>query len=814
MSQPFNFSSWYDTHVSVPLHTKAEMKIWLEESNIIDLTALSAFVKLDPDRLPNSFGTLQDKKSFITTIENALDYTVISDADIIGRGKTNSSSGGGANKWSRFSVEERIATATQLKQKGNARFQGKAYERAHDMYMTAIDVLTLKKMAASVVSEQQGADIRALLVSLHGNNAQVHIKMEQWNSAINSATVVLQHEPYNVKAIYRRSVAYFRSNRLDDARNELTRVLELDPSNAAAKKELQEVHRAIKDGRSKEKAVYSNLFSRGVYDDKEEERQQRLQREKELAALEADAWAESNAARASRGLPEQSLQIWRDSQGQNQGVGGAVADAEAGLSEEEGVEQREVEGGEPSQVEKTKSRRRRKGRGGGGDPAQATSTTANPNPIGSIGRSLEEFFNMDSGQQVDSVTLLKSLQQAQGVGQAQGQGQGTTPKAKRKSAQATTPAGSQAVVAPASSTGSPSTTGTVTATAGKAGQAVVPSSVRANPSPDSLSSMTIISMGGGPVPKPPPRDPRKPGKHPNMSRLSLLMVDAVSTLPAIDCTDPAALSSCLRRVQAGVTDIRSADCMEGVDAHLSSITGKIKTILRLEQNLVTAPITGPAKATGSSSGGGSGSKELSVRKKPVGAGVSMTGPTFNYAIECEFELCMRPVLACIGNEAVVGTGRSEDSEVSVVSMRTIIAEDAKAIKQKSGKPPAHKPLFAVKPGTSEVTKAPVDPTPVSVPLLTGTDSEPDPAIAALNGVVRRYRGVITFSTSLIADCIAESNPHYVPINSQVACTKVTVRHYKQITNPQVELRLNEAVRLMERKIINKMIEYDHVCRHI
>jgi hypothetical protein len=148
--------------------------------------------------------------------------------------------------------------------------------------------------------------------------------------------------------------------------------------------------------------------------------------------------------------------------------------------------------------------------------------------------------------------------------------------------------------------------------------------------------------------------------------------------------------------------------------------------------------------------------------------------------------------------------------MSVVSMRSIIEEDAKTVKQKNGKPPAHKPLFAVKPGTSEVTKAPTDP----APLLKGPESPTDPATASLTGVVRRYRGVITFSTSLIADCVAEGNPNYVPINSQVACTKVAARHYKKIENPQVEIRLNDAIRLMERKIINKMIEYDHVCRHI
>jgi tetratricopeptide (TPR) repeat protein len=115
-------------------------------------------------------------------------------------------------------------------------------------------------------------EAKSILVSLHGNNAMVLIKLEDWMKAGVSASAVLKVEKNNVKALFRRGVAYHHSGSLEQAKVDLLRVLELDVTNVLASKELIELNKTIKVHKLKEKESFKGMFNKTMYQDREVER--------------------------------------------------------------------------------------------------------------------------------------------------------------------------------------------------------------------------------------------------------------------------------------------------------------------------------------------------------------------------------------------------------------------------------------------------------------------------------------------------------------------------------------------------------------
>jgi hypothetical protein len=154
-------------------------------------------------------------------------------------------------------------------------------------------------------------EAKAILVSLHGNNAMVLIKLEDWMKAAVSASAVLKVEKNNVKALFRRGVACHHSGSLEQAKVDLIRVLELDATNAAANKELIELNKTIKVHKQKEKESFKGMFNKTMYQDREVERLAKVKREELDRQQEQDEWTKSKLARREINLDEQSFDDWK-----------------------------------------------------------------------------------------------------------------------------------------------------------------------------------------------------------------------------------------------------------------------------------------------------------------------------------------------------------------------------------------------------------------------------------------------------------------------------------------------------------------------
>lgn len=108
-------------------------------------------------------------------------------------------------------------------------------------------------------------------------------------------------------------VAQHHLNCLEESKESLARALELDPSNAPAKKELLAVNKDIKAKKQKEKTALAGAFSSGsMYDDKEKERQLRLRKAREEEERMQDEYVKSKLKRRQEGKEEQTFEEFKD----------------------------------------------------------------------------------------------------------------------------------------------------------------------------------------------------------------------------------------------------------------------------------------------------------------------------------------------------------------------------------------------------------------------------------------------------------------------------------------------------------------------
>ena len=139
-------------------------------------------------------------------------------------------------------LAEAINLANVMKDVGNTSFKGGLLKEALSSYTEAADALTKLSDTDKKIDE-----VNSLLISLNGNKAMCYVKQSSWSSAKASAAAVLALDANNVKALYRRGLAFHKLAALDDAKSDLAKVLTLDAANAAAKKELLAVEAAIKE---------------------------------------------------------------------------------------------------------------------------------------------------------------------------------------------------------------------------------------------------------------------------------------------------------------------------------------------------------------------------------------------------------------------------------------------------------------------------------------------------------------------------------------------------------------------------------------
>ena len=214
----------------------------------------------------------------------------------------------------KLSFAESFSNATSLKESGNQAFKDNALSLARERYEEALKLLKTHEETIfnDINLAEAMSEARKLNHSLVGNMAMVCLKLEDFKGAIINSNLVLEKEPNNIKALFRRGMANFKLGNLENAKVDLQKSSELDPKDVSSKKELNLVNKAIKEKNAKDKAVFGSMFSKGsMYSDREQEMIQKRKKAEEEKQKELDDWTKSKLKRREQGLDEQTFEDWK-----------------------------------------------------------------------------------------------------------------------------------------------------------------------------------------------------------------------------------------------------------------------------------------------------------------------------------------------------------------------------------------------------------------------------------------------------------------------------------------------------------------------
>eukprot|EP00921_Rhytidocystis_pertsovi_P021362 GHVQ01034134.1.p1 GENE.GHVQ01034134.1~~GHVQ01034134.1.p1 ORF type:complete len:598 (-),score=105.77 GHVQ01034134.1:1953-3746(-) len=217
----------------------------------------------------------------------------------------------------KLSDEDRVAESEKFKALGTAEFKGKNYQTAIRQYVQALKYIVFDaknrsmKPDDSTASDSVEVKSRELQISCELNICMCHIKLGEWFSAIRCSDFVLEMSPNNIKAMYRRGLSRSNFGQLQEGRQDLLKVIELDPENMEARQELVNIKDKVKLQKLSDKKAYGNIFGGGgLYEDKEKERQLKLQREEERRAQRREEWHKEMNKRQEEGQEEISFEAW------------------------------------------------------------------------------------------------------------------------------------------------------------------------------------------------------------------------------------------------------------------------------------------------------------------------------------------------------------------------------------------------------------------------------------------------------------------------------------------------------------------------
>ncbi|XP_061402912.1 AH receptor-interacting protein [Musca vetustissima] len=159
-----------------------------------------------------------------------------------------------------LSDDERLTTSMKLRDEGNDLYKQKEYAKAEECYRQAVGLIE-QLMIKEKPHDVEWLELAKHKVPLLLNYAQCKLLAKDYYAVIEHCTEVLQLDPDNVKALYRRAKAHFGAWNPKEAREDFQRAAELDPSlQMAVQKELKAIDKTQHERDLEDKKRLQSLF--------------------------------------------------------------------------------------------------------------------------------------------------------------------------------------------------------------------------------------------------------------------------------------------------------------------------------------------------------------------------------------------------------------------------------------------------------------------------------------------------------------------------------------------------------------------------
>ncbi|KAL5809823.1 hypothetical protein ACOSQ4_026391 [Xanthoceras sorbifolium] len=158
----------------------------------------------------------------------------------------------------KMDTQEKIEACQRKKHDGNLLFKDGKFWRASKKYEKAVKFIEFDHS----FSEDEKCLAKGLMISCNLNNAACKLKLEEYSQASKLCTKVLEVDPSNVKALFRRSQAYLKTNELEKAEADIKRALTIDPNNREVKVEYKELKEKQRQYAKYQAGIFSTMLSK------------------------------------------------------------------------------------------------------------------------------------------------------------------------------------------------------------------------------------------------------------------------------------------------------------------------------------------------------------------------------------------------------------------------------------------------------------------------------------------------------------------------------------------------------------------------
>ena len=136
-----------------------------------------------------------------------------------------------------------VERADSLRSEGNELFKIKRFELALQKYNRAVGLLD--NSLIELRGEMDKKLLQAARTPCLLNRAAANLHLENFERVVSDCDQVLETDPKSVKALFRRGMANFRLNNIEQARRDVRLAHELEPADSAIKKELEEIEKKL-----------------------------------------------------------------------------------------------------------------------------------------------------------------------------------------------------------------------------------------------------------------------------------------------------------------------------------------------------------------------------------------------------------------------------------------------------------------------------------------------------------------------------------------------------------------------------------------
>ncbi|UZJ57246.1 hypothetical protein CBS101457_006566 [Exobasidium rhododendri] len=177
------------------------------------------------------------------------------------------------------SAVENIHKAVRCKEDGNRSFaEGDlrtAMKNWHEGILYVAGINSFASMYGARSTPAQNEKAQELTNAFRSNLAACYIKQEQWEKAIYATSKVLEVDPRNLKARYRRSLSYLRLKDTQKAASDLDHALEQAPNDASVRRLAMELVEQEEDRVARMKEEEARKVEAAEHEKRQEEEAKR-----------------------------------------------------------------------------------------------------------------------------------------------------------------------------------------------------------------------------------------------------------------------------------------------------------------------------------------------------------------------------------------------------------------------------------------------------------------------------------------------------------------------------------------------------------